>query len=268
MIPLLSGTASDPSPHVRLALAKTVCSIAQSLYEELVVQSIVPIMRQLVQDECLEIKQELLRQILERFPEWSGQFFKRWVLPMLFEVKNEYSWRYKIELLDALPRFLKVLGYDAYLEVKQELFEYSLMSNYQAVRNEGIRQFGSYIGIFGYEKIRSTMVNQIKELSYDACYKYRVTSLQALGILKDELRAEDLDLLFSVRRGVDECVAAEHAADRRPDREREDQHVPGVRGVARAPERGREGGLRGAGEQAAQRQGRGRAAAGRQPVII
>mmetsp|Transcript_1118 Transcript_1118/g.3469 ORF Transcript_1118/g.3469 Transcript_1118/m.3469 type:complete len:615 (-) Transcript_1118:85-1929(-) len=199
VIPVVHDLVSDPSQHVRAALAANIMGLASDLGESEAVKELLDLVMTLLQDDFPDVRLNVIAKLADISSVMGLKRLSDELLPSIIKLAKDRNWRVRLAIIQHVPLLARQLGKE-FFEGDDKLS--SLCINWLgdtvwSIREAAILNLKSLAEVFGTDWAKAHIVPQVVQL-FDTSKKYlfRMTALNAVGVLSEVVGTEVVEESF------------------------------------------------------------------------
>jgi len=199
VIPVVRELVTDPSQHVRAALASNVMGLAFELGVEVTMKEVLELVLTLLKDEFPDVRLNVISKLDKVTFVMGIDKLSNELLPAIVDLAEDRNWRVRLAIIEHIPLLAKQLGKE-FFDVEMKLGDLCLNwlgDCVWSIREAAIKNLKSLTEVFGVEWARENIVPQVIQLFNNSPnYLYRMTALYAVGQLSTVLGADSVEECF------------------------------------------------------------------------
>jgi serine/threonine-protein phosphatase 2A regulatory subunit A len=182
IIPCVRELVTDPSQHVRSSIATQISALAPIIGPEHTINHLLSLFLQLLKDEFSEVRLNLISK-LENVNHVIGiELLAQNLLPAIVELAEDKQWRVRSAIIEYIPLLAEQLGKTFFNEKLGPLCMKWLGDPVFAIREAACANLRKLTEVFGYEWSRDCLLPQIVAMSANQNYLFRMTTVLALTV--------------------------------------------------------------------------------------
>jgi len=183
----IQSLAHDPSQHVRTALAGIVMGIAPLIGNQHTNDNLLPLYLHLLKDECSDVRLNIIKNIHQLNQVMSIDQLMNSILPAVVELAQDGKWRVRLAIIEHMPLLAQQLGKEIFENKLSELVLGWLSDSVYAIREQACKNVTNLAKYFGESWIETCLTPHLRQLSGEASYLRRLTTIFAVNHLVEIL---------------------------------------------------------------------------------
>ncbi|KAA8911270.1 hypothetical protein TRICI_003850 [Trichomonascus ciferrii] len=183
IVPTVELLAADSSQHVRAALASEISRLAPLLGKDKTIDKLLPTFLTMLKDDYPDVRLNIISK-LEIVNEVIGiELLSKALLPAISELAKDKQWRVRLAIIEYIPLLAEQLGEGFFNKELGDLCMTWLWDSVFSIREAATKNLKKLSQVFGIEWTKQQILPQIVQVSTNANYLYRLTSLFAMTSL-------------------------------------------------------------------------------------
>ena len=191
----IQSLAHDQSQHVRTALAGIVMGIAPLIGTQGTNENLLPLYLHLLKDDCSDVRLNIIKNIHQLQTVMSIDQLMNSILPAVVELAQDGKWRVRLAIIEHMPLLAEQLGKEIFEQKLSELVLGWLSDSVYAIREQACKNVTKLAKYFGSSWVEKCLQPHLLQLSGDASYLKRLTTIFALNDLVDILSEDEIQSL-------------------------------------------------------------------------
>lgn len=183
IMPCVQALVSDPSQHVKSAVASVIMGLSPILGKEKTIEHLLPLFLTQLKDDCSEVRLNII-STLESVNKVIGiSQLTETLLPAILELAEDKKWRVRLAIIEYMPLLAEQLGVEVFEEKLNDLCMQWLIDNVYAIREAATVNVKKLIEKFGVEWAAIAVFPKVFAMSRDPNYLHRLTTLFAINVI-------------------------------------------------------------------------------------
>jgi len=193
ILPIVKELVNDVNPHVKTSLAGVIMSLAPILGESDTIENLLPLFLTQLKDECPDVRLNIISNLAALNDVIGIEQLSQTLLPAITELAADNKWRVRLAILEHMPLLAQQLGRKMFDDRLGELSLSWLLDHVYAIREAATVSVKKLVGTFGSEWAKTVVIPKVLELSEEQNYLKRMTMLFCVNQLLEVLSKETVE---------------------------------------------------------------------------
>ncbi|KAH8258950.1 hypothetical protein KR038_011071 [Drosophila bunnanda] len=184
-LPCIRDLILDPNPHIKSTLATVIMGLSPFLGAQHTVEQLVPLILTQLKDECQEVRMVIVNNLDSIIDVIGFQHMSESMLRVLMVLAEDDTWRVRLTVIGYIPALARERGQEFFDQKLRDLCMGFLNDCVFAVREAGVENIRKIVELFGGAWAERSTIPLILAMSGNGSYFYRMTCLFCVSALAE-----------------------------------------------------------------------------------
>lgn len=189
LMPAIKKLASDPSEHVKSALASVIMDMAPVLGRDNSISHLLPLFLQFLKDDSAEVRLNIISKLEEVNKVIGIELLSQSLLPAIVQLAEDRQWRIRLAIIEYMPLLAKQLGQEFFVDKLVSHCISWLSDSVYSIREAAASNLHKLTLVFGSEWSKVQLIPAVVTIYQNSNYLYRLTALSCVKVLSTTLES-------------------------------------------------------------------------------